>query len=448
MTSRVQDMTEGRPLKLIILFALPLMAGNVFQQLYTLVDTMVVGQALGVNALAALGAADWLNWMLLGMVQGFAQGFSIKMAQQFGAREYTALRRTVANSILLAALLALGLLAFSELLAKPVMLLLQTPDEVIGMSVFYLRIIFAGVPIVMAYNVLASILRAFGDGRTPLYAMVLASCINVALDLLFVLGFGWGIGGAAVATIIAQACSGLFCLRAVRRVGFLTFKRENFRLEAALCRNLMKLGLPMAFQNCVIAVGGMIVQAVVNGFGVLFIAGFTATNKLYGVLEIAATSFGYAMVTYVGQNLGAGKVQRIREGMRAALTAAIGVSVVIGAAMLLFGKPILRLFISGTAEEVSTALAVAYHYLSIMSICLPILYILHVTRSALQGMGDTVRPMVSGIAEFVMRTGTAILLPMAIGESGIFYAEVLAWTGADIILVISYLTRMRQLQRS
>ncbi|MCD7812662.1 MAG: MATE family efflux transporter [Lachnospiraceae bacterium] len=448
MTSRVQDMTEGRPLKLIILFALPLMAGNVFQQLYTLVDTMVVGQALGVNALAALGAADWLNWMLLGMVQGFAQGFSIKMAQQFGAREYTALRRTVANSVLLAAVSALGLLLGSELLAKPVMILLQTPDEVIGMSVFYLRIIFAGLPVVMAYNVLASILRAFGDGRTPLYAMVLASCINVALDLLFVLAFGWGIGGAAAATIIAQACSGLFCLRAVRRMDFLAFKREDFRSDGALCRNLMKLGLPMAFQNCVIAVGGMIVQSVVNGFGVLFIAGFTATNKLYGVLEIAATSFGYAMVTYVGQNLGAGKVQRIRTGMRAALAAAIGVSVVIGAAMLLFGKPILRLFISGTAEEVSTALAVAYHYLSIMSVCLPILYVLHVTRSALQGMGDTVRPMVSGIAEFVMRTGTAILLPMAIGESGIFYAEVLAWAGADVILVTSYLTRIRELRRT
>ncbi|MCC8101664.1 MAG: MATE family efflux transporter [Clostridiales bacterium] len=444
MTSRVQDMTEGRPLKLIVFFALPLMAGNVFQQLYTLVDTMVVGQALGVNALAALGAADWLNWMLLGMVQGFAQGFSIKMAQQFGAREYTALRQTVANSVLLAAVSALGLLLCSELLAKPVMVLLQTPDEVIGMSVLYLRIIFAGLPVVMAYNVLASILRAFGDGRTPLYAMVLASCINVALDLLFVLVLGWGIGGAAAATIIAQACSGLFCLRAVRRVEFLTFKREDFRPDGALCRNLMKLGLPMAFQNCVIAVGGMIVQAVVNGFGVLFIAGFTATNKLYGVLEIAATSFGYAMVTYVGQNLGAGKVQRIREGMRAALAAAIGVSVVIGAAMLLFGKPILRLFISGTAKEVSTALEVAYHYLSIMSICLPILYVLHVTRSALQGMGDTVRPMVSGIAEFVMRTGTAILLPMAIGESGIFYAEVLAWAGADVILVTSYLTRIRE----
>ena len=307
MAARTLNMTEGKPLKLIVAFAIPLMLGNVFQQLYTVVDTMIVGQALGVGALAALGAADWLNWMVLSTVQGFAQGFSIRMSHEFGAGTYDKLRKTVANSILLAAFSSVLLLVISQAVARPILELLQTPDEIIGNSLIYLRIMFAGIPVVMAYNILASILRSLGDGKTPLYAMVMAALINVVLDLIFVLVFHWGIAGAAGATVIAQICSGVFCLAAILRLPILTFSKEDFRMEGRLCLHLMKLGLPMAFQNAIISVGGMIVQFVVNGFGVLFIAGFTATNKLYGILEVAATSYGYAMVTYSGQNLGAKK---------------------------------------------------------------------------------------------------------------------------------------------
>ncbi len=447
MAARIQNMTEGKPLRLILAFSLPLMMGNVFQQLYTVVDTMVVGQALGVGALAALGAADWLNWMILGTIQGFAQGFSIKMAHEFGAGDYRKLCRTVGNSLLLALFTSIGLLAASQLAARPILELLQTPDAIIGDSLAYLRIMFAGIPVVMAYNILASILRAMGDGKTPLYAMVVAALINVGLDLLFVLVFHWGIEGAAAATVIAQVCSGLYCLRALLRVEVLSLTREDFRMEAGLCLFLMKLGLPMAFQNAIIAVGGMIVQFVVNGFGVLFIAGFTATNKLYGILEVAATSYGYAMVTYVGQNLGAKKIKRISLGMKSALIVAMVTSAIIAAAMLIFGKVILGWFISGTPQEAEMALSIAYHYLAIMSVFLPVLYVLHVTRSALQGMGDTILPMASGIAEFVMRTGAAVLLPVLMGEEGIFYAEILAWLGADVILVGSYLARMGRLRR-
>lgn len=213
----------------------------------------------------------------------------------------------------------------------------------------------------------------------------------------------------------------------------------DFRMEAALGGRLMALGFPMAFQNCIIAVGGMIVQFVVNGFGVLFIAGFTASNKLYGVLEIAATSYGYAMITYVGQNLGAGQIKRIRQGMRSALGIAVATSLVIAAVMLLFGRVILSWFISGTPEEAARTLEIAYFYLAVMSVCLPVLYILYVVRSCIQGLGNTVLPMVSGIVEFIMRTGAALLLPLAMGETGIFFAEVAAWLGADVVLVISWL---------
>ena len=447
MASRIKNMTEGKPVFLIITFALPLMVGNVFQQLYTVVDTMVVGKALGVGALAALGAADWLNWMMLGTIQGLTQGFGILMAQEFGAGRPERLRKVVGNATILSVLGALLLLAAGQLIARPVLVLLQTPEEIIGNALLYLRIMFLGVPIVMAYNFLASILRSLGDGKTPLHAMIVAALTNIVLDLVFVLVFHWGIAGAAVATLIGQFVSVLFCLWHIRRIEMLALKRADFCLEGALGRKLLFLGSPMALQNVIISVGGMIVQFVVNGFGVLFIAGFTATNKLYGVLEVAATSDGYAMITYVGQNLGAGKIDRIRKGMRAALGVAMVTAVAIGVAMLVFGKFILGWFISGTPQEVEQTMQVAYFYLAVMSVCLPILYVLHVTRSAIQGMGNTVLPMVSGIAEFLMRALTAVLLPLAVGETGIFFAEVMAWAGADVILVISYVKTVKKYAR-
>lgn len=442
--TRVTSMTEGSPAALIVSFALPLMVGNVFQQLYTVVDTMVVGKALGVSALAALGAVEWLNWMMLGIIQGFTQGFAILMAQEFGARRIDRLRQVVGNSATLSALSALALLLVGQLIARPALLLLRTPDEIIGNSLLYLRIMFAGIPIVMAYNLMACVLRALGDGKTPLQAMVIACFINIGLDLVFVLVFHWGIAGAAIATLIAQLFSGLFCLLRIRRIEMLAMKRSHFQLQSAMALRLFRLGTPMAFQNAIIAIGGMVVQSVVNRFGVIFIAGFTATNKLYGILEIAATSYGYAMITYVGQNLGAGKLDRIRRGMRSANAVAVLTSIVIAAAMLLFGKWILGAFISGTPQETEQALNVAYFYLSVMSLFLPVLYILHVTRSAIQGMGNTVLPMVSGIAEFLMRTGTSLLLPLLIGETGIFFAEIMAWIGADVILITSYFVTIRK----
>lgn len=445
--SKIRTMTEGNSAKIIFFFALPLMFGNIFQQMYTVVDTMIVGQALGVQALAALGAADWLNWMVLGSIQGISQGFAILMAQEFGAGNIKQLQKVIGSSVILSAAASILFLIVTQSIALPVLEVLQTPEEIMGMSLLYLRVMFLGIPIVMAYNVLASILRALGDGKTPLYAMVVASFINIALDLLFVLVFHWGIAGAAAATVIAQLCSSLYCLSTIRKITIFSFEKEDFHADGVICKKLLSLGAPMAFQNAIIAVGGMIVQFVVNGFGVLFIAGFTATNKLYGILEIAATSYGYAMVTYVGQNLGAGKIKRIRHGVRNAMIIAVLTAFAITVVMLLFGKGILGCFISGTPEEFDATMQIAFHYLAIMSVCLPILYILHVLRASLQGMGDTMLPMMSGVAEFVMRTGSAILLPALMGEEGIFYAEILAWIGADVILIWSYFFRIRGVEK-
>ena len=447
MNARIKDMTRGPVLPLIVSFALPLMVGNVFQQLYTVVDTMVVGKALGVDALAALGATDWLYWMWLGMVQGVTQGFGILMAREFGAGQFENLRSVVGSSVSLAALAAAALLAAGQGLAQPLLELLKTPARIMPWSLLYLRIMFLGIPIVMAYNLLATLLRSLGDGQTPLLAMIAAALSNIALDLLFVLGFRWGVAGAAAATLIAQGISGVYCLMKIRKLGFLTLKKSHFALRPAMAGRLLGLGSPMAAQNAIIAVGGMIITAVVNGYSVAFIAGFTASNKLYGVLEIAATSYGYAMITFVSQNLGAGKPNRIKAGIWRALSAALATSALIAAVMLVFGQRIVGAFISGTPAEVAEATKTGYTYLTVMSVCLPILYVLHVTRSAVQGMGNTVLPMVSGIAEFIMRTGGVLLLPVLLGENGIFAAEVLAWFGADLILVPSCCMTFRRLRR-
>ena len=447
MATRIRDMTAGKPLSLIITFALPLMVGNIFQQLYTVVDTMVVGKALGVDALAALGATDWLYWMVLGMVQGVTQGFGILMAREFGAKQFESLRKVVGSSASLSLLCAGVFLVTGLVAAKPMLQLMNTPAEILDWSLLYLKIMFWGIPLVTAYNLLACILRALGDGKTPLNAMILASLTNIGLDLLFVLVLKWGIAGAAAATIIAQAFSTVFCLIRIRKIPFMDLNRKHLALESGMAKRLMALGSPMAMQNAIIAIGGIIIQGVANGYGVAFIAGFTATNKLYGVLEIAATSYGYAMITYVGQNLGAGNIPRIRKGMGCAAIVAVLTSLLIASIMLIFGRQIVGSFISGTPEEILQATSVGYTYLCYMSVCLPVLYILHVTRSAVQGMGDTVLPMVSGIAEFVMRTGGVLLLPALMGENGIFLAEVSAWTGADLILIPSYFYTLKKITK-
>ena len=408
MSAQVRDMTKGSPAKLILLFAVPLMLGNIFQQLYTMVDTIVVGQVAGVQALAALGAVEWIMWMTLGVSTGVTQGFSILISQHYGAKKWNDLKKTVAHSYLLTAVTAILLLLISQLAARWLLVLLNTPDNIIGMSLIYLRIVFCGIPIVAAYNIFASVLRALGNSRTPLIAMIIAAFINVVLDLVFVAGFNWSVAGAALATVIAQAFSAFYCFLIVRKIEIVHTDRDDFAKVPGLNRKLFGLGAPILFQDVIISVGGLAVQFVINGYGFLFVAGFTATNKLYGVLEMAAISYGYAVVSYVGQNT------------------------------------LLSMFISGDPEQTSQVLAIAWHYLSIMASCLCILYFLYVYRSALQGLGNTMIPMLSGVVEFFVRVGVALLLPKLIGQNGIFYAEIAAWTGAAVLLMISYYINIRK----
>ncbi|MGN8887266.1 MATE family efflux transporter [Blautia sp. HCP28S3_G10] len=448
MSSQVRDMTKGNPGKLIFLFALPLMLGNVCQQLYTMVDTVIVGQVAGVQALAALGAVEWIMWMVLGVSTSITQGFAILMAQDYGAQKWRKLKQTVAHSYRLAAVMAVLLFILSQAGAYWILTLLNTPDNIIDMSLLYLRIVFCGIPVVAAYNIFAGVLRSLGNSRTPLIAMVIAATINIILDLIFVGWFHMGVAGAALATVISQAFSALYCFFAVRKIDIVHITKEDFQTVPGLNRKLLTLGTPILFQDVIISVGGLVVQFVVNGYGFLFVAGFTATNKLYGILEMAAISYGYAIITYVGQNLGAGRISRIKIGVRASVVLAFLTSAFISVIMYVFGRHILTAFISGDPSQTEQVLGIAWHYLSIMASVLCILYFLHVYRSALQGLGNTIIPMVSGIIEFFVRVGVALFLPMFMGQNGIFYAEIAAWTGAAVLLAPSYYVNIKKYRDS
>ena len=426
-------------MKLLFFFALPLMFGNIFQQLYTVVDTAIVGRGVGMDALAALGTVDWLNWMILGIAQGFTQGFSVRMAQKYGEGDHAGLRRTIGVSIRLTAGITMLSVIFSQLFLGLFLEILRVPEDLRGMAETYTRILFAGIPAVMFYNFTSSVLRSVGNSKTPLIAMVIAAVTNIVLDALTVFVLGWGVAGAAIATVFSQCLSGVICAVKIVRTPELRFTKSDMKREPVMAKSLLTLGIPVAVQNTIISVGGMAVQTIVNGFGMTFIAGFTATNKLYGILEIAAISYGYAVTTYVGQNYGAAQWDRIKKGMTSAAFLSVITSMVISAVMLIFGREITMLFIESDVPEIEAAAGdTAYMYLAVMSAFLAILYLLHAYRSALQGMGNTVIPMVSGIIEFVMRVGVAAVIGMTGYENGIFYAEVAAWAGAVVILVISY----------
>lgn len=437
--TRIVDMTQGSPGRLILSFALPLMLGNIFQQLYTFVDTLVVGQVLGVNALAALGASEWLTFLMFGSVQGLTQGFSVILSQKFGAGQERELRRGMFQAALLSAAAAVLLTGLGQAALPVILNWLGTPEEIRGMTLLYLRFIYGGIPAAILYNTAAAILRAVGDSRTPLRAMTASSICNIVLDVLFVAGLGWGIPGAAGATVIAQLLSGVYCLAGIGRIPVLRLRREDCRADGELILQELRLGLPLCLQNMITSFGGLVVQSVINGFGVLFIAGYTAANKLYGLLEIAASSYGYAMSSYAGQNMGAGKRKRIGAGLRAANLIGVVTAYLMSAVMIFFGKPILSCFLTGDAATVEAALSIGFRFLCVLAVFFPLLYILYITRACVQGMGDGVFPMLSSAAQLVMRAGCALLLTRLAGENGIFFGEIMAWAGADLLLAGRYL---------
>ena len=448
--ARTLNMTTGSPMRLLFSFALPLMFGNIFQQLYTVVDTAIVGRGVGMTALAALGTVDWLNWMMLGIAQGFTQGFCIRMSQKFGAQDLESLKKTLGTSLLLTAVVALAGTLIAQLGLPLFLKLMQVPAYLVPSATLYSRIIMGGFAAVCFYNLCSSTLRAVGDSKTPLAAMVVAAITNIILDLVAVFVLKWGIAGAAAATVFSQLLSGTLCAVKILQTPELRFEKRHVTLNLHTARDLMGIGIPSAVKNIFIATGGMVVQTVVNSFDSMsFIAGFTATSKLYGLLEIAALSYGYAVTTYVGQNFGAGLLPRIRSGVRAANILALVSAMVMAGCMFLFGKQISMLFIS--REDMAMALeagSTAYRYLCCMSAALPLLYLLYVFMSALQGMGNTIAPMFSAVFELVIRIGVSAAVAYIGFRNGIFLAEVGAWIGGAATQALGYFLQIRKVSRN
>ena len=434
--SRTKDMTTGKPVVLILAFAIPILAGNLIQQLYSLVDSLIVG----------VSASGWLDWAVLSIPMGLAQGFSIQAAQYFGANRPEELRRTVGQSILIAAATTVLLEIASQLLLSPVLGWMNTPAETFSLTEGYLRIIYGGLPVVMAVNVLNGFLHALGNSRTPLAALAVASVVNMVLDWFFVGTCHMGINGGACATVIAQVISTLISFRAVRRLNILHPERKDLRPDRRMTARLIRLGVPIAFQNVIIAVGGLILQGVVNGFGFVFMAGYNAASRLQGLVEMAGASLGNAVGTFAGQNIGAGKKDRVRKGLHSSARIGAGMALVIGGFMILFGKQILGLFIRDEQALAEQVLAFGYQFLCVMAAGLPMLYLLFVYRSTLQGLGNTFIPMVSGFVELGMRVGCALLLPLMLGVWGIYTAEIAAWAGAAVLLIIGCYRELRKIQ--
>ncbi len=445
--SRTVNMTRGNPLKLLFSFAIPLMFGNAFQQLYTLVDVAVIGRGVGMQALAALGTVDWLNWMFLGIASGFTQGFAVKISQKYGENDLAELRRTVARSAFLSVILAVAGTAVAQIGLPWFMMLLRVPENLVPMAALYSRIIMGGFPAVVFFNYCSSVLRGIGDSKTPLVAMTVAAVTNIGLDLVAVFLLRWGIAGAGAATVFSQFLSGMICMIRILRTPELHFSGKDLAESRVQTGTLMKLGMPIAAKNMLVALGGMGVQTVVNGFDMSFIAGYTATNKLYGLLEIAALSYGYSVTTYVGQNFGASRLDRIRKGVRCAVVLSLITSVIISAVMFLFGRQITGMFLS--TEDPSLAAAAgetAYVYLCFMASCLPVLYLLYVYQSALQGIGNTASSMVGGILETVVRVGISVVVGYTGHATGVFSAEVGAWIVCAVFLMITYYCALRKLR--
>ncbi len=441
-----KDMTVGKPGKLIFHFAISLMLGNVFQQLYTFADTMIVGRVLGVSALAAIGAVEWLTFMMFGCVQGITQGFSISISQKFGSRDKDGVKKDIVHAGYLSLVLAVVLTFLGVWLCRPVLALMQTPSDIINLSVYYLRILYLGVIVSVAYNFFAAILRAAGDSTTPLKSVTLASLANILLDILFVVVFRWGIQGAAFATVLAQFVAVVYCVFVLRKADFMKWRRKEITLNRVCFGNLLKMSLPVGLQNIITAAGGVVVQSVINGFGVLFIAGFTAANKLYGLLEIAAASYGYAVASYTGQNMGAGFIERIRKGLREASVLGVITAYMMSLIMLVFGKKILACFVTGSASVVEETIAIGYDFLMILAVFFPLLYLLYIIRSCVQGMGNTLLPMISSMVQLVMRVACALFLTKMIGQKGVFFGEVFAWIGAVLLLLATYCFMIKKLK--
>ncbi len=443
----VRDMTKGSPTRLILAFALPMLAGSILQQFYNLADSVIVSWGVGVDAFTAIGCTSSMNFFVIGFIGGLTQGFSILISQYFGAKNLESMRKSIAMSICLSAVSVVVVSLAAALSSEWILTLMQTPRQFMADAVLYSRIVYGCIGCLVFYNMTSSILRAVGDSRNPLIAIILSTVMNIGLDLLFVMVFHWGVAGAAIATAISQVMAMCYNLVVMRKLEILHLSRPDFTLNFAMMRKMIVMGIPMAFQNSVTALGVMILQGVVNNLGALYSSAYAAGCKVVNIIQQPNATFGMAMTTFSGQNLGAGKLDRIRQGV----VRCIGINLVICTClclcMVFFSQPIAG-FVVGFDPDAGQIIQEASNYMVFLSLFLWVLGLLWPYRSALQGMGRTVMPMISGGLELAIRIVLVLTLPLFMGFWGVMTAEVSAWTGATIMLVIDYYLVIHKLKKS
>ncbi|MDY0290515.1 MAG: MATE family efflux transporter [Sphaerochaeta sp.] len=437
------DMSRGSPTRLILLFLLPLIGGNLFQQFYSMVDTIIVGRFLGVKALAAVGSTAGVTFFVLGFMVGLTAGFSAIISQKFGAKDDRSMKKAVAMSILTAGFASVVVSVFAVLLCKPLLLLLNTPYDIIEDAASYLTILFVGIVATIYYNLLASILRALGDSKSPLYFLLIASILNILGDLIAVLLLGMGVEGVALATVVSQSVSALLCLLyIVKRYPSLHLSRSDWSLEWPMIGNLLRIGIPSALQLSVCALGVMFVQAFINKMGSETVGAFSVGIRIEQLATLPLGTLGVAMITFAAQNFGAGRLDRVRQGTRSAIMLVVLFSAIALPLLLAFGDDLARLFIDRNNIPVIEKVQL---YLNLTSPFYVPLGMIFVLRSACQGMGSGVIPMLSSMQELLFRVLVALTLPTYLGYRGICLASPIAWVAAAVLLIFAYRMQIQKL---
>ena len=429
----VTSMTEGRPLKLILQFAVPLLIGNLLQQTYNILDAAIVGRVLGTEALAGVGASSSVQFLVLGFCMGSCAGFGVPVAKYFGAGKHDHMRDYVFNGAVMTGILAAVVTVLCTFLCPWILHLLSVPQDIYQNAYQYLVIIFLGIPFTLLYNYLSSILRSIGDSRTPFVFLMISTVLNIFLDLLCIMVLKWGCAGAAVATITAQAISGLLCLCFImRRVEVLRLSRENCHIRKEVAGELALMGFPMGLQFSITAIGSMVMQAANNSLGSVCVSGFTAGMRIKQFTMCPFEALGTAISVYCGQNLGAGKPDRIRKGIYEGLVMAVGYGIIAGLILISFGRPLSMLFVSREAVDVLDASGKYLRYLGFFYWALGIL---NVCRFSTQGLGYSGRSVFSGVTEMFARSIVGIVFVRYFGYTAICAADPAAWVSACFYIV-------------
>ncbi|HEY0117893.1 MAG TPA: MATE family efflux transporter [Cellulomonas sp.] len=438
-----RNLTLGPPTRLIVLFTLPLLVGNVFQQLYQFTDAAVVGRLVGLDGLGAVGATNGLVFLLIGFTWGSSAGLAIPTARAFGAGDMAAMRRFVAAGVYVSIAIAALITVVGSLAARPLLQLMNTPPELIDGSTAFLVTTFAGSAAMVAFNFLSSTIRALGDSRTPLVFLVISCCLNAGLVYVFVAWLHLGVRGAALATVTAQLVSVALCLRLIsRKMPELHLSREDWRPRRELMAEPVRIGLPMGFQMSVIAIGSLVLQYAINGLGAESVAAFTAAMRVDQLAAAPLNSFGIAMATYVAQNRGARQWRRIRVGVFRISFVSVALAIVVGLTLIAVSGPIARLFVGGGQDYV---VALVRQYFVVNGALYSILAMVFIMRNTAQGLGLSAVPTLSGFLELVMRASAGLLLVQHLGFLGVCLAAPLAWTGSVIPTSVAWVIQRRRL---